>query len=155
MVARQRIYNMLPTTIFLVVIAATVLKDCDAHMSEVAIKKTLQMLKTVCSKKHSVSEDIFKDIKSGIFPEDNNNIKCYFACNFKTMQLINQKGLIDKNMFKDKMSMMAPPDVYTILSPVIEQCTGIDDGGELCQSSYNVIKCAYRIDPKSLEYLPL
>nr|AXE72021.1 OBP7 [Megoura viciae] len=155
MVAQKRMYNMLPTTVLFAVIAATVLKDCDAYLSETAIKKTQQMLKSVCSKKHSVNEDVFLDIKKGIFPEDNNNIKCYFACNFKTMQLINQKGSIDKKMFRDKMSMMAPPNVFNILSPVIEQCTGIDDGKELCQSSYNVIKCAHRVNPKSLEYLPL
>ncbi|NP_001153533.1 odorant-binding protein 7 isoform X1 [Acyrthosiphon pisum] len=155
MVARKRMYNMLPTTVLFAIIAATVLKDCDAYLSEAAIKKTQQMLKTVCSKKHSVEEDVFTNIKKGIFPEDNNNIKCYFACNFKTMQLINQKGVIDKKMFKDKMSMMAPPNVYKILLPVIEQCTGKDKGEELCQSSYNVIKCAHSVDPKSLEFLPL
>ncbi|XP_022165017.1 general odorant-binding protein 72-like [Myzus persicae] len=147
--------NMIPATVLLAVIAATVLKDCDAYLSEAAIKKTQQMLKTVCSKKHSVEEDVFTDIKKGIFPENNNNIKCYFACNFKTMQMINQKGTLDKKLFKDKMSMMAPPNIYNILLPAIEQCIGIDKGEELCQSSYNFIKCAHRVDPKSLEYLPL
>nr|WMS58731.1 odorant-binding protein 8 [Neotoxoptera formosana] len=147
--------KMLPATVLFAVLAATVLTDCDAYLSEAAIKKTQQMLKSVCSKKHAVKEDVFTDIKKGIFPENNNNIKCYFACNFKTMQLVNQKGLLDKKMFKDKMTMLAPPNVLAILLPAIEQCVGTDKGAEICQSSYNFIKCAHRVDPKSLDYLPL
>ncbi|XP_026811816.1 general odorant-binding protein 72-like [Rhopalosiphum maidis] len=147
--------NMLPATVLLAVIAATVLKDSDAYLSEAAIKKTQQMLKNVCSKKHSVGEEVFTDIKKGIFPENNNNIKCYFACNFKTMQMINPKGILDKKMFKDKMTMLAPPNVLEILLPAIDQCIGTDKDTEICQSSYNFIKCAYRVDPKSLEFLPL
>ncbi|KAL5241564.1 hypothetical protein ACI65C_008974 [Semiaphis heraclei] len=155
MVARKRM-NMSPTTlVLLTIIAATVLNDCNAYLSEGAIKKTQQMLKSVCSKKYAVEDEVFTNIKKGIFPEDNNNIKCYFACNFKTMQLINQKGSLEKKIFKDKMSMIAPPNVYSILLPVIEQCIGKDNGEELCQASYNFIKCAHHVDPKSLEYLPI
>ncbi|CAH1712271.1 general odorant-binding protein 72 [Aphis gossypii] len=147
--------NMLPATVLLAVVAATILKDSDAYLSEEAIKKTQKMLKNVCSKKHSVEEEVFTDIKKGIFPENNNNIKCYFACNFKTMQMVNQKGILDKKMFKDKMTMLAPPNVLAILLPPIEQCIGNDKDTEICQSSYNFIKCAHRVDPKSLEFLPL
>ncbi|XP_025196151.1 uncharacterized protein LOC112595230 [Melanaphis sacchari] len=148
---------MLPATVLLTLIATTVLKDSDAYLSESAIKKTQQMLKNVCSKKHSIEEDVFNFIKNGKFPDNNNDIKCYFSCIFKTMQMVNQKGMLDKKMFKDKMTMMAPPNVLKILLPAIEQCigNGNDKGSEICQSSYDFIKCAYTLDPTTLEYLPL
>ncbi|XP_025421307.1 uncharacterized protein LOC112691344 [Sipha flava] len=145
--------EVLPAAIFLTVLAI-VLTDCNAYLSEAAIKKTQLMLKNVCSKKYPVDEETLTKVKSGVFPEDNNNLKCYFGCTMKTMQLINSNGLIEKQTFKDKMSMIAPPAVLSILMPAIDECAG-KDKEELCQTSFNFVKCSYAVNPKTLEYLPV
>lgn len=32
------------------------------------------------------------------------------------------KGIIDKKSFNDKMKMLAPPSIFDVLSPAIEEC---------------------------------
>ncbi|VVC29378.1 Pheromone/general odorant binding protein [Cinara cedri] len=145
--------DILPVAVFLAV-SLTILTDCNAYLSEAAIKKTQKMLKSVCSKKFPVSDETLTKVKEGEFPDDNDNLKCYFGCTLKTMQMVNSKGFIEKKLFKDKMTMLAPPNILEILIPPIEECTEKDQD-ELCQSAFNLFKCMYGVDPKCLDYLPV
>ncbi|VVC29377.1 Hypothetical protein CINCED_3A009743 [Cinara cedri] len=133
--------DILPVAVFLAV-SLTILTDCNAYLSEAAIKKTQKMLKSVCSKKFPVSDETLTKVKEGEFPDDNDNLK------------VNSKGFIEKKLFKDKMTMLAPPNILEILIPPIEECTEKDQD-ELCQSAFNLFKCMYGVDPKCLDYLPV
>lgn len=55
---------------------------------------------------------------------------------------VNQKGLLDKKIFKDKMSLLAPPTILSILLPVIEECVVIGNhtqDSNIVYTYYNVV----------------
>ncbi|XP_050548053.1 general odorant-binding protein 19a isoform X2 [Daktulosphaira vitifoliae] len=139
--------------IILIAILMTLSVGCDAYLSEAAIIKMQKMVKSVCIKKHPVPDEIFDNFKKGEIV-DNKSFKCFVACTLKTAQFVSPRGTIEKKILKEKLTMLLPPAVLDIYFPVFEECAD-KDFGELCENAFEYIKCAQRVNPKTLNYFPV
>ncbi|XP_026818870.1 pheromone-binding protein-related protein 6-like [Rhopalosiphum maidis] len=110
------------------------------------IKKTLY---NACSEKFPLTEEIRNNAKNAIIADDQ-NLKCFLRCCFDEMSLIDEDGIIDGA----SLVSMATDKIKPIAQKAVDGCLTADkqDG---CEAAFKFISCGIKLDPLSIELLPL
>lgn len=116
-------------------------------MSEEGLKKTGEMLRSICQPQFPVTEEQIIGVRNGEFPDDR-TLKCYSNCLSEIVQLI-KKGKLQYAASLKSIETLLPDDLKPPFRHALEMCRNAADGIEdYCEAAYALTKCNYKNNPK-------
>ncbi|XP_075213398.1 general odorant-binding protein 83a-like [Lycorma delicatula] len=101
----------------------------------------MNQLRTTCLEETGATGQAVDDTKKGIFPPDDDKLKCFFKCIWSTMSAMSDEGEIDE----DVLQVLLPADLKDKLYGLIVKCKSAG-GNSPCDKAYNIHKCIYNED---------
>ncbi|KAE8573626.1 general odorant-binding protein 69a [Halyomorpha halys] len=108
------------------------------------LKEMAQMVHDQCIGETGASADAIEGTKKGVFPADDQKLKCYLKCIYSNMGAISDEGELDAEAFGSIM----PEELGRVLNPMINKCKDTT-GPDGCELAFNFNICLYNADPKN------
>ncbi|XP_077255636.1 odorant binding protein 5 [Temnothorax americanus] len=129
-----------------IIVVLAAINQANAVMTMEQIQKTAMTMRNTCVTKSHADAEAVAEIQKGVFPDDNQTLKCYTLCIMKTMRTF-KNGRIDDGMMIKQLDLMMPADMAGPLKATATKCAGEPPAGNDCETTYKFVKCSYQTDP--------
>nr|QIL87985.1 putative odorant-binding protein 4 [Sclerodermus sichuanensis] len=106
-------------------------------------------IKKDCRKQSQVSWASLKQLRTGNFDEDDQNLKCYLRCFMARNGILNNKNEIDV----ERALRNLPQSVQETSKKLLLRCKDVESD-DSCNKAFQIAKCFVKMQPEILRDVP-
>nr|ADX96030.1 odorant binding protein OBP3 [Holotrichia oblita] len=138
---------MMKVPLVLVLLAGLCLR-ISCTITDAQMKAARKLIGNTCRTKTKISDEQIESMHKGIWPDDDEVMKCYTHCCLATMKLQSKDGGFDKEL-AEKQYPKFPESIKESLIESLEKCADSGEGlTKKCDLSYAFFKCVYFYNPE-------
>ncbi|XP_037941413.1 general odorant-binding protein 56d-like [Teleopsis dalmanni] len=131
--------------VFILAVTITIANAQFSFFSKTILKTQVYAAAGECGLREGASRDAIRDLKHGIFADDDPNLKCFVDCVLDRLDFF-VDGEINVDVINEKVGSIIGMEQ---LEAAMEKCNDIK-GEDNCDTAYQLLKCYYSNKPPVL-----